>query len=65
MTSGATAPAPETIAPGVLRLTAPNPGPMTGPGTNSYVVGTGPCVIVDPGVDDDTHLEALGHQISS
>lgn len=51
--------APETIAPGVLRLTAPNPGPMTGPGTNSYVVGTGPCVIVDPGVDDDAHLEAL------
>ena len=49
----------ETIAPGVVRLIAPNPGPMTGPGTNSYVVGTGPCAIIDPGVNDDDHLEAL------
>ena len=49
----------ETIAPGVVRLIAPNPGPMTGPGTNSYVVGTGPCAIIDPGVNDDDHLDAL------
>ncbi len=32
---------------------------MTGPGTNSYVVGTGPCVVIDPGVDDRAHLAAL------
>jgi len=37
-------PAPEPgrideVAPGVLRLTAPNPGLMTGPGTNTYLVG--------------------------
>lgn len=56
MTAG---PVAETVAPGVLRLTAPNPGPMTGPGTNSYIVGTGPCVILDPGVDDAAHLAAL------
>jgi len=47
------------LAPGITRITAPNPGPMTGPGTNSYVVGTGPCVVIDPGVDDAGHLAAL------
>ncbi len=35
----------------VVRLTAPNPGMMTGPGTNSYVVGTTELVVVDPGPD--------------
>jgi len=49
----------QQVAPGVMRLTAPNPGPMTGPGTNSYIVGTGPCVIIDPGVDDAAHLDTL------
>ncbi|MES1923695.1 MBL fold metallo-hydrolase [Salinisphaera sp. T31B1] len=47
------------LAPGIVRVTAPNPSPMTGPGTNSYVLGSGPCVIVDPGVDDADHLAAL------
>ncbi|TSE24850.1 Hydroxyacylglutathione hydrolase GloC [Tepidimonas sediminis] len=43
------------------RLTAPNPGRMTGPGTNAYLVGepdTG-CIVVDPGPDDAGHLERL------
>lgn len=47
------------LAPGIRRLTAPNPGPMTGPGTNSYIVGDGPYAVIDPGVDDDAHLERL------
>ncbi len=33
----------------MLRLTAPNPGLMTGPGTNTYLVGRGEMVVVDPG----------------
>jgi len=44
-----------------MRLTAPNPGVMTGPGTNSYLVGdasTGFCVI-DPGPADSDHLQRL------
>ncbi len=41
----------------VHRLTAPNPGRMTGPGTNSYLVGSpGDWLVIDPGPDDDAHL---------
>jgi len=43
----------------VVRATAPNPGMMTGPGTNTYVVGNDTLVVVDPGPDDDGHLDAL------
>jgi glyoxylase-like metal-dependent hydrolase (beta-lactamase superfamily II)/8-oxo-dGTP pyrophosphatase MutT (NUDIX family) len=50
---------PVPIAAGLQRLTAPNPSPMTGPGTNSYIVGHGPYVVIDPGVDDESHLKAL------
>jgi recombination protein RecT len=45
----------------VQRLTAPNPGFMTGPGTNSYLVGdpaTGH-IAIDPGPDEPEHLERL------
>lgn len=40
---------------------APNPGPMTLDGTNSYVLraGDGPAVVVDPGPEDAGHLTAL------
>jgi glyoxylase-like metal-dependent hydrolase (beta-lactamase superfamily II) len=50
---------PTGIGPSVVRLTAPNPGMMTGPGTNSYLVGTDELVVVDPGPDDGGHVEAL------
>jgi len=49
----------DQVAPGVRRLTAPNAGMMTGPGTNCYLVGTGDVVVVDPGPDDVGHLDAL------
>ena len=52
---------PVALLKNVQRLTAPNPGFMTGPGTNSYVVGdpaTGHTVI-DPGPDEPEHLERL------
>jgi recombination protein RecT len=45
----------------VQRLTAPNPGFMTGPGTNSYLVGdanTG-YIVIDPGPADTDHIERL------
>jgi len=45
----------------VQRLTAPNPGVMTGPGTNSYLVGTADTgyLVIDPGPDDAGHIQRL------
>lgn len=51
-----------TEAPGhpeIVRIVAPNPGPMTGAGTNTYLYGSDPCAVVDPGPDDAGHLEAV------
>lgn len=43
------------------RLTAPNPGMMTGPGTNTYVVGDAATgyLVIDPGPDDAGHVERI------
>ncbi len=52
---------PVPLLKNVQRLTAPNPGVMTGPGTNSYLVGdpdTG-YIAIDPGPEDEEHLERL------
>jgi len=45
----------------VLRLTAPNPGVMTGPGTNSYLIGTPDSgfTVIDPGPNDAVHVQRL------
>lgn len=44
----------------VIRVTAPNPGPMTGPGTNSYLVGAGDrWTVIDPGPAIDAHVHTL------
>ena len=48
------------VVPGVRRVVAPNPGPMTYRGTNSWLIeGDGGCTIIDPGPDDATHVAAL------
>jgi glyoxylase-like metal-dependent hydrolase (beta-lactamase superfamily II) len=41
------------------RLVAPNPGPMTLEGTNTYVVGRDPAWVIDPGPDEIGHLERV------
>jgi glyoxylase-like metal-dependent hydrolase (beta-lactamase superfamily II) len=41
------------------RLVAPNPGPMTLEGTNTYVVGRDPCWVIDPGPEDHGHLDRI------
>ena len=44
----------------VHRVLAPNPGPYTGPGTNTWIVEAGPVVaVIDPGPDDESHLAAI------
>ncbi len=45
--------------PEVLRIVAPNAGPMTLEGTNTYVYGADPCVVIDPGSDDAGHLDRV------
>lgn len=52
---------PVPLTRNVMRLTAPNPGLMTGPGTNSYLVGDAHAgfIAIDPGPDDADHLQRL------
>jgi len=55
-------PSDVTSAPGrgeIVRVVAPNPGPMTLTGTNTYLYGVKPCVVIDPGPDDAGHLDAV------
>ena len=60
-----TAATPDPATPGlpdyVKLILAPNPSLLTGPGTNSFVVGGGSagCVVIDPGPDHQGHLDAL------
>lgn len=43
----------------VTRLTAPNPGMMTGPGTNAYLLGEDELAVIDPGPQIASHIEKL------
>jgi glyoxylase-like metal-dependent hydrolase (beta-lactamase superfamily II)/8-oxo-dGTP pyrophosphatase MutT (NUDIX family) len=43
----------------VTRLTAPNPGAMTGPGTNTYLVGEKDIAVIDPGPALDGHIARI------
>ena len=52
------------VHPRVQRLTAPNPGMMTGPGTNAYIIGDadsdkGDLALIDPGPEIAAHAELL------
>jgi glyoxylase-like metal-dependent hydrolase (beta-lactamase superfamily II) len=49
----------------ILRLCAPNPGPLTLTGTNTWVVGRDPTYVVDPGPLNDAHLRRLMAAIES
>jgi glyoxylase-like metal-dependent hydrolase (beta-lactamase superfamily II) len=49
----------EEVAPGVRRIVANNPSPYTFLGTNTYLVGSGDIAIIDPGPDDERHVQAI------
>src|ERR1700733_1495109 len=48
-----------TLDAAVTRIVAPNAGVMTGPGTNTYLVGKDELTVIDPGPDDEIHLQAI------
>jgi glyoxylase-like metal-dependent hydrolase (beta-lactamase superfamily II) len=50
---------PDQIAPGLRRILAPNPSPMTFRGTNTYIVGQTDLAVIDPGPDNAAHLAAI------
>ena len=50
---------PVVLSERVRRITCPNPGVMTGPGTNTYLVGHDEIAVIDPGPDQAEHLDAI------
>lgn len=50
---------PKKLDRNVTRITAPNPGMMTGPGTNTYLVGEDELAVIDPGPSIDSHIEKI------
>ena len=50
---------PHELDAAVTRIIAPNGGVMTGPGTNTYLVGTHELIVIDPGPDDESHMQAI------
>lgn len=47
------------IAPGLRRVVAPNASPMTFRGTNTYILGEAEMAVIDPGPEDQRHLDAI------
>jgi hydroxyacylglutathione hydrolase len=47
------------LAADIVRLRAPNAGPMTFTGTNTYLIGKGARAVIDPGPNDMDHLNAI------
>src|SRR5262245_15456974 len=47
------------LSPMVRRIVCENPSYMTGPGTNTYLVGIDEIAVIDPGPDDARHLDAI------
>ena len=46
----------------IVRVLAPNPGPFTLEGTNTWVVGRDPAIVIDPGPEDEGHLQAVARE---
>ncbi|MEL7398850.1 MAG: MBL fold metallo-hydrolase, partial [Pseudomonadota bacterium] len=49
----------EKLSPGLRRIVAPNPSPMTFKGTNTYILGTRDLAVIDPGPERAEHLQAI------
>lgn len=53
----------ERVSPLIRRVVANNPGPFTFTGTGTYIVGRDTVAVIDPGPDDDAHLDALARAL--
>lgn len=53
----------QTVAPGLRRMLAPNPGPFTFHGTCTYIVGEGEVAVIDPGPDDSGNIAKLANAL--
>ena len=49
----------ETVTEGIRRIVAENPGPFTGPGTGTYIIGEEEVAVIDPGPMLPDHVDAL------
>lgn len=49
----------EAVLPGIRKILAPNPSPLTQNGTNTYILGSGDVAVIDPGPAIPTHLDAI------
>ncbi len=50
---------PSPMGPGIVRLVAPNPSPLTFKGTNTYLVGSTSLAVIDAGPDSEEHRAAI------
>jgi glyoxylase-like metal-dependent hydrolase (beta-lactamase superfamily II) len=50
---------PDRPEPGLRRIVAPNPSPLTHRGTNTWILGEGRVAVIDPGPDIPAHLAAI------
>lgn len=50
---------PAPVSPGIVRIVANNPSPLTFKGTNTYLVGMTELAVIDPGPRDEAHLAAI------
>ena len=55
----------EQLEPGLRRIVAPNPSPMTYRGTNTYLLGDRDIVVIDPGPESAAHLDAILNSLQS
>ncbi|MDX1504730.1 MAG: MBL fold metallo-hydrolase [Spongiibacter sp.] len=53
------------LRPGIHRLVAPNPGIMTGPGTNTYLLGRRRITVLDPGPAMPEHIAGINEAIAT
>ncbi len=53
----------EAVAPGLRRITANNPGPLTFRGTGTYIIGQHNVALIDPGPDDPAHIAAIVNEL--